>query len=72
MFSNYVEFVDLPIVFFGFTTLGSIFLIVSINTIGLLSSLSLPIVVYSIYIQKKVLKKMVCALFVDFVNSYCK
>lgn len=56
-FSNYVEFVDLPIVFFGFTTLGSIFSIVSINTIGLLSSLSLPIVVYSIYIQKKVLKK---------------
>ena len=56
-FSKYVEFVDLPIVFFGFTTLGLIFSIVSINTIGLLSSLSLPIVAYSIYIQKKVLQK---------------
>lgn len=56
-FSQYAEFVDLPIVFFGFTTLGLIFSIVSINTIGLLSSLSLPIVAYSIYIQKKVLQK---------------
>lgn len=56
-FSSYVEFVDLPIVFFGFTTLGLIFSIISINTIGLLSSLSLPIVAYSIYIQKKVLQK---------------
>ena len=56
-FSKFVEFVDLPIVFFGFTTLGMIFSIVSINTIGLLSSLSLPIVAYSIYIQKKVLQK---------------
>jgi glutaredoxin len=60
-FSNYVEFVDLPIIFFGFTTIGLLFSIVSLNTIGLLSSLSLPIVVYSIYIQKKVLQKW-CAL----------
>lgn len=57
VFSNYVEFVDLPVIFFGFTTLGLIFSIVSVNTIGILSSFSLPIILYSIYIQKIVLKK---------------
>lgn len=57
VFSNYVEFVDLPVIFFGFTTLGLIFSIVSVNTIGILSSFSLPIILYSIYIQKIVVKK---------------
>lgn len=56
-FSKYIEFVDLPIVFFGLTTIGLVLSVVSVNTIGFLSNLSLPIVAYSIYIQKKKLKK---------------
>lgn len=56
LLSKYIEFVDLPIIFFGFTMIGIIFSIVSLSTIGLLSSLSIPIVFYSIYIQKKELQ----------------
>lgn len=64
VFSQYVEFVDLPIIFFGFTGVGLVLSVVSINTIGILSSLSLPIIVYSIYVQKMVLNKwcLLCLL----------
>lgn len=64
VFSQYVEFVDLPIIFFGFASVGLVLSVVSINTIGILSSLSLPIIVYSIYVQKMVLNKwcLLCLL----------
>lgn len=74
VFSEYVEFIDLPTIFFWFTTSGLIFSIVSINTIGLLSSLSMSIIAYSIYIQKKVLKKwcLLCLLIslILIINSF--
>lgn len=67
-FSKYVEFIDLPIIFFGFSSIGLILSVVSINTIGILSSFSLPIIVYSIYIQKKVLNKWcILCLLVSFI-----
>lgn len=73
VFSQYVEFVDLPIIFFGFTSVGLVLSVVSINTIGILSSLSLPIIVYSIYVQKMVLNKwcFLCLLisFILIINT---
>jgi hypothetical protein len=56
-FSKYLEFVDLPVFFFSFAFFGLLFSIVSISTIGILSTFSIPIIAYSLYIQKKVLKK---------------
>jgi RNA polymerase subunit RPABC4/transcription elongation factor Spt4 len=61
-FSKYVEFVDLPIIFFG-VILSALFLnINSFSVVGLMSLLATPMIVYSIYIQKFQLKKwcMLC------------
>jgi len=56
-FSKYIEFVDLPVIYFVSIFFGLIFSIITINSIGLLSTFSLPAIIYSLYIQKKVLKK---------------
>lgn len=61
-FSKYVEFADLPLIFFGMT-LSALFLnINSFFVIGLMSILATPLIVYSIYVQKFQLKKwcMLC------------
>ncbi|NHN26675.1 thioredoxin domain-containing protein [Flavobacterium jejuense] len=67
-FSKYVEFVDLPIIFFSFSFLGLIFGINIVSIIVLISSFSLPVIAFSIYLQKIVLKKwcLLC-LIVSFI-----
>jgi len=63
-FSKYIEFVDLPVIFFVFSFLGLLFSIISLYNIGLISLGSLPIISYSIYLQKTVVKKwcLLCLL----------
>lgn len=57
VFSKYIEFVDLPVIFFASTFFGLLFSLITINTTGLISSFSIPIIAYSFYVQKKILKK---------------
>lgn len=57
LFSTYIEFVDLPIVFFVFSYLLLLFVNSAESLIGVFSLLSLPVVLYSIYSQKFILKK---------------
>lgn len=60
-FSRYIEFVDLPVLFFGFSFI-SLLIGLKINyIIGLISLFSLPLIFYSIYLQKFYLQKW-CAL----------
>lgn len=63
-FSKYIEFVDLPVIFLTFSFLGLLFSIVSVFSIGIISLCSLPIIAYSIYLQKSVVKKwcLLCLL----------
>ncbi len=56
-FSKYIEFADLPILFFSISLFGVLFNLFTSNYIGILSLFSIPIVLYSIYLQKKVIKK---------------
>lgn len=56
-FSKYVEFVDLPIVFFSVTFFSQIFGLNVFYYLGLVSIVSIPFLLYSIYLQKVVLKK---------------
>lgn len=55
--TKYIEFSDLPIVFFSISLFGIVFHLFSYQFIGLLSLLSIPIVIYSIYLQKIIIKK---------------
>lgn len=54
---KYLSFVDLPILFFSFSFLLQVFFPSLTSFIGLLSLLSLPIILYSIYYQKVKIKK---------------
>lgn len=56
-FSKYVEFVDLPIVFFSVAFLSQIFGLNVFYYFGLVSIASIPFILYSIYLQESVLKK---------------
>lgn len=55
--SKYVEFVDLPIVFFSISLFGILFNLFATNYIGFLSLLSTPVIIYSIYLQKTKINK---------------
>lgn len=57
IFKKYLSFVDLPILFFSFSFLLQTFYPSLTSYIGLLSLLSLPIILYSIYYQKVKIKK---------------
>lgn len=59
--NKYIEFVDLPILFFGISLLGILFNLFSTSLIGLLSLFSFPLIVYSIHLQKTIIKKW-CSL----------
>lgn len=63
-FSNYVEFVDLPIVFFSTAFFSQILGFNSFYFFGFASLISFPFILYSIYLQKFVLKKwcLLCLL----------
>ena len=71
-FSKYIEFVDLPVIFFTFSFLGLLFSIVSVYSIGIVSLGSLPIIGYSIYLQKSVVKKwcLLCLLISSLLVVY--
>lgn len=56
-FSKYIEFVDLPVLFFSFSFFGLLFGMQFGAIIGLTSLLSFPVLVYSVYLQKFSLKK---------------
>jgi uncharacterized membrane protein len=56
-FSKYVEFVDIPIVFFSVAFISQIFGLNVFYYYGLVSIVSIPFLLYSIYLQKVVLKK---------------
>ncbi|WP_445722013.1 vitamin K epoxide reductase family protein [Flavobacterium sp.] len=56
-FSKYVEFVDLPVLFFSFSFIALLFGLQLGAIIGLVSLLSFPVLIYSIYLQKFSLKK---------------
>lgn len=56
-FSNYIEFIDLPIVFFSTAFFSQILGLNILFYFGVVSLLSLPLLAYSIYLQKFVLKK---------------
>jgi disulfide bond formation protein DsbB len=56
-FSKYVEFVDLPIVFFSVAFFSQIFGLNVFYYFGLVSLASIPFLLYSVYLQKIVLKK---------------
>jgi thiol-disulfide isomerase/thioredoxin len=56
-FSKYLEFVDLPILFFSITFISQILGFDVLIYIGILCLISFPFLVYSIYLQKIVLKK---------------
>lgn len=56
-FNKYIEFADLPILFFSIALVGILFNLFSSNLIGFLSLLSFPLIVYSIHIQKFKIKK---------------
>ena len=56
-FSKYVEFVDLPIVFFSVAFFSQIFGLNVFYYFGLVSLASIPFLLYSFYLQKIVLKK---------------
>lgn len=56
-FSKYVEFVDLPIVFFSVAFFSQIFGLNVFYYFGLVSLASIPFLLYSVYLQKVVLKK---------------
>lgn len=63
-FSKYVEFVDLPIIFFSIAFLTQV---LSLNVLfyqGFVSVLAIPFLLYSIYLQEFVLKKwcLLCLL----------
>lgn len=64
VFSKYVEFVDLPIVFFSIFFFSQILDFHTLFIAGILSLLSIPFLTYSIYLQKFVLKKwcLLCLL----------
>jgi uncharacterized membrane protein len=55
-FSKYVEFVDLPIVFFSTAFFSQILGFNSFNIFGFASLVSFPFILYSVYLQKFVLK----------------
>lgn len=63
-FSKYIEFVDLPVIFFSFSFISLLFGLEMEYLIGLASVLSLPVLFYSIYLQKFSLKKwcLLCLL----------
>lgn len=67
-FSKYFEFVDLPVVFFSTAFFSEILGFNSFYFFGLVSLLSFPFIIYSIYLQKFVIKKwcLLC-LFVAFL-----
>lgn len=56
-FSKYVEFADLPIVFFASAFFSQILGLKVFEYFGWVSLFSFPFLVYSIYLQKNVLKK---------------
>ncbi len=56
-FSKYVEFVDLPIVFFSAAFLSQILNLNPFFYFGIITVLSFPFLLYSIYLQKFVLRK---------------
>lgn len=57
IFKGYLSFVDLPILFFSFSFLLQVFFPNLNSIIGLLSLLSSPVILYSIYYQKFNAKK---------------
>ncbi|CCG52198.1 Probable transmembrane protein of unknown function [Flavobacterium indicum GPTSA100-9 = DSM 17447] len=68
IFKKHLSFVDLPILFFSFSFLLQVFFPNLIEIIGLLSLLSSPVILYSIYYQKfKAKKWCVLCLSVSFV-----
>jgi disulfide bond formation protein DsbB len=56
-FSNYIEFIDLPIVFFSTAFFSQILGLNILFYFGVVSLLSFPLLAYSIYLQKFILKK---------------
>lgn len=56
-FSKYIEFVDLPIIFFSTAFLSQVLGVNSIYFVGFASLLSFPFLIYSVYLQKFVVKK---------------
>lgn len=59
--NKYIEFADLPILFFSISLFGILFNLFPYKHIGLLSLLSFPLVLFSIYLQKQIIKKW-CSL----------
>lgn len=56
-FSKYVEFVDLPIIFFSTAYFSQVLGLSHILYLGTIAVISFPLIVYSIYLQKIILKK---------------
>lgn len=56
-FSKYIEFVDMPILFYSVAFLSQILGIQSMFYFGVVSLISVPILIYSIYLQGFVFKK---------------
>lgn len=59
--NRWLSFSDFPILFFGINGFSLILTVSSINYIGIFSVLSIPVLVYSIWLQKQKLKTW-CAL----------
>ncbi len=55
--NKWISFSDLPLVFFGASLISILLLPASLSVIGLISLLSTPIVLYTIWVQKFQLKK---------------
>ncbi|CAM3588288.1 vitamin K epoxide reductase family protein [Flavobacterium gelidilacus] len=72
-FSKYIEFVDLPIVFFSVAFLSQFLGLNVFYYFGLVSLASIPFILYSVYLQKVVLKKwcllcLITSLLVVFIG----
>jgi uncharacterized membrane protein/RNA polymerase subunit RPABC4/transcription elongation factor Spt4 len=66
--NKWLSFSDLPLLFFGVNLLALLLHLASITIVGWLSLLSLPVILYSVWVQKMELKKWcVLCLAISFV-----